>query len=105
MATIGELAPTRPDHVPPELYWNHYWEVFASQEGDPFRHVGSLHDGPEIFFARDIVSPAFVRTMIAEHESRRRNNTTWLWSLLMLEMWFRRQEAPRDAGAPEPVCR
>jgi cytochrome P450 len=54
MATIGELASARPEHVPPELYWDHYWETWASQEADPFRHVGSLHDGPDIFYARDI---------------------------------------------------
>ena len=53
-----------------------------------------LHDHLESprFFARGIVSPAFVRHFIAEHESRRRDNTTWLWSLLVLEMWFRQIE-------------
>jgi cytochrome P450 len=54
MATIGEVASRRPEHVPPELYWDHDWEVFACQEGDPFRHVGALHSGPDIFWARDI---------------------------------------------------
>jgi cytochrome P450 len=51
MATI---AKTRPGHVPAELYWDQDWEVFASQKPDPFRHVGSLHAGPDIFYARDI---------------------------------------------------
>jgi cytochrome P450 len=54
MATASELAPARPEHVPPELYWDHDWEAFASQGADPFRHVGTLHDGPDIFFSRDI---------------------------------------------------
>ncbi len=40
------------------------------------------------FLGRDIVSPAFLRTMIAEHQSGRRDNAQWLWWLLMLELWF-----------------
>ncbi|MBW8753316.1 MAG: cytochrome P450 [Sphingomonadales bacterium] len=52
MASIGELASARPEHVPPGLFWDHDFEVFAAQEPDPFRHVCSLHDGPDIFFAR-----------------------------------------------------
>ena len=49
MATI---ASERPAHVPPELYWDHDYEHFAAQAPDPFRQVCTLHDGPEIFFAR-----------------------------------------------------
>jgi len=44
------------------------------------------------FLGRGIVSPEFVRRMIAEHESGRRDNATWLWSLLVLELWFRELE-------------
>jgi len=36
-----------------------------------------------------IVSPAFVRSMLAEHDRGRRDNSHWLWSLLMLAIWFR----------------
>jgi cytochrome P450 len=54
MASTGELASARPGHVPPELFWDHDWERFASQDADPFRHVGSLHAGPEIFWCRNI---------------------------------------------------
>ncbi len=41
------------------------------------------------FLERGIVSPAFVRQLLKEHDSRRRDNNYWLWSLLMIELWFR----------------
>jgi asparagine synthase (glutamine-hydrolysing) len=44
--------------------------------------------GPQ-FLGRGIVSPEFVRTVLREHASGRRDNHHWLWSLLMLELWFR----------------
>jgi asparagine synthase (glutamine-hydrolysing) len=44
------------------------------------------------FLGRGIVNPAFVRTLLDEHDSGRRNNSHWLWSLLMVELWFRELE-------------
>ncbi len=44
------------------------------------------------FLERGIVSPPFVRHLIDEHERRRRDNSQWLYSLLMLELWFRQSE-------------
>jgi asparagine synthase (glutamine-hydrolysing) len=44
------------------------------------------------FAGRDIVSPTFVQHMLDEHDSGRRDNSHWLWSLLMLELWFRQLE-------------
>lgn len=41
------------------------------------------------FLGRGIVSEPFVRILLQEHDSGRRNNHHWLWSLLMLELWFR----------------
>jgi asparagine synthase (glutamine-hydrolysing) len=40
------------------------------------------------FLERGFVSPRFVRTLLDEHHSRRRDNHGWLWALLMLELWF-----------------
>ena len=40
------------------------------------------------FTERGIVSPVFVRHLIEEHESKRRDNSDHLWALLMLELWF-----------------
>ena len=48
---------------------------------------------------RGIVSPAFVRQMLAEHDAGRRDNSHWLWSLLMLELWFRKPPARRPRAA------
>ena len=51
------------------------------------------HLGSQSFANRGIVSQKFVRRMLAEHDSNRRDNSHWLWSLLMLELWFRQLEA------------
>lgn len=40
------------------------------------------------FFGRGIVSPEFVRQLLQEHKVGRRDNSHWLWALLMLETWF-----------------
>ena len=41
------------------------------------------------FLRRGIVNAPFVRALLDEHDSGRRDNNHWLWSLLMLELWFR----------------
>ena len=41
------------------------------------------------FSDRGVASPEFVRHLLEEHMSGRRNNYHWLWRLLMLELWFR----------------
>jgi asparagine synthase (glutamine-hydrolysing) len=46
------------------------------------------------FLNRGIVSPPFVRTLLAEHDRGRRNNYHYLWNLLMLDLWFRESEHP-----------
>lgn len=40
------------------------------------------------FLGRGIVSGSFLRRLLEEHQSGRRDNEQWLWSLLMLETWF-----------------
>jgi asparagine synthase (glutamine-hydrolysing) len=50
------------------------------------------------FVGRGMVSPVFVRQMLQEHDSGRRDNAHWLWSLLMLELWFRQMEAQAEAA-------
>ena len=47
------------------------------------------------FLGRGMVSEPFVRALLEEHQSGRRNNYWLLYSLLMLEMWFRDWEQPR----------
>jgi len=50
------------------------------------------------FAGRGVVSAEFVQQMLAEHDTGRRDNSHWLWSLLMLELWFRQlQEQPTRA--------
>lgn len=80
------------DRLPPELL--HRGKMGF---GVPLAHWfrGSLRDflwdyltGPQ-FLNREIVSPPFLRRLLEEHERKRRDNSHWLWSLLMLELWFR----------------
>ncbi len=40
------------------------------------------------FLNRNIVSSGFVRGLLEEHQRGRRDNSVWLWSLLVLELWF-----------------
>jgi asparagine synthase (glutamine-hydrolysing) len=51
------------------------------------------------FLERGIVSPPFVHHLLEEHRTGRRNHAHWLWSLLMLEMWYRQEESPVPATA------
>ena len=48
------------------------------------------------FLDRRLVSPPFVRHLLEEHRTGRRNHAHWLWSLLMLELWFRQEENSRN---------
>jgi asparagine synthase (glutamine-hydrolysing) len=49
--------------------------------------------GGRRFLERAIVSPEFLRYLIAEHQRGRRDNSHHLWALLVLEMWFRELES------------
>ena len=57
------------------------------------------------FLGRGIVSPTFIRHLLEEHQSGRRDNHHTLWQLLMLELWFRDSVAPRECASPrsEPL--
>jgi asparagine synthase (glutamine-hydrolysing) len=54
------------------------------------------------FLERGIVEPHFVRYLLQEHASGRRNNHHQIYGLLMLELWLRNVEEP--ARAPETVA-
>ena len=56
--------------------------------------------GPR-FEERGIASPKFVRHLLEEHQSGRRDNRTWLWALLVLEMWFREFDSYSASPAAE----
>ncbi len=80
------------DRLPPELL-NRPKMGFALPLNQwlrgPLREMLWDHlTGPR-FLARGIVSPEFLHHMLEEHQNGRRDNTTWLWALLVLEMWFR----------------
>jgi asparagine synthase (glutamine-hydrolysing) len=52
------------------------------------------------FLSRGFVSGPFVRHLLEEHDTGRRDNCTWLWMLLILELWFQawRQPLPDRVG-------
>jgi asparagine synthase (glutamine-hydrolysing) len=81
------------DRLPPELLARPKMG-FGVPLGDWFR--GSLreflwdHLTAPRFLERGIISAPFVRHLLEEHQSGRRENQQWLWSLLMLEMWWER---------------
>lgn len=45
-----------------------------------------------------IVTPVFLQQMLTEHDTGRRDNSHWLWSLLMLELWLQQLEEPVEAA-------
>ena len=44
----------KPDHVPPELYWDNDLIAFTAELDDPFVAGGRLHDGPDMIWAREV---------------------------------------------------
>jgi len=83
------------DRLPPELL-EHKKMGFAVPLADWFRGpLRSLlwdHLTGSRFLDRGIVRPGFLKKMLKEHDSGRRDNQHWLWALLMLELWFRELE-------------
>jgi asparagine synthase (glutamine-hydrolysing) len=84
------------DRLPPALLHRPKWG-FGVPLADWFR--GELreflwdHVTAAQFLNRGIVSPAFLRALLEEHDSGRRDNSHWLWSLLVLSLWFREMVA------------
>ncbi|MEO8369550.1 MAG: asparagine synthase (glutamine-hydrolyzing) [Candidatus Solibacter sp.] len=85
------------DRLPPALL-NRPKQGFGVPLVDWFR--GSLreflHDNltSSAFLDRGLVSPEFLRALLDEHDSGRRDNSHWLWSLLVLSLWFQEMELP-----------
>jgi cytochrome P450 len=42
-----------PPHVPEELVWDHSFDAFTAELGDPYLAISRLHDGPGIIWATD----------------------------------------------------
>lgn len=92
------------DRLPPET-WNRPKRGFSVPIAEWFR--GPLreflwdHLNGKLFLQRGFVSPPFMRHLLEEHDSGRRNNRTWLWGLLMLELWCRKWQ---DVPTPDAVA-
>ena len=57
------------------------------------------------FRDRHIASAEFVQVLLDEHQSERRDNSHWLYMLLMLELWFRENERlSASPGLREASC-
>ncbi len=59
----------------------------------PLRNMLWDHLTGSSFRNRGMVSPAFLSHLLAEHDRGRRDHSHQLWSLLMLELWFRDAQA------------
>jgi asparagine synthase (glutamine-hydrolysing) len=85
------------DRLPPALLDRPKWG-FDVPLADWFR--GSLreflrdHVTSAAFLDRGIVSPDFLHTLLEEHDAGRRDNSQWLWSLLVLSLWFHEINQP-----------
>jgi asparagine synthase (glutamine-hydrolysing) len=53
------------------------------------------------FLDRNIVSKEFLIKLLKEHDMKRRDNSHWLWRLLMLELWMRSFEQIRRTGSDD----
>jgi len=89
------------DRLPPELL-NRPKQGFGVPIAEwfrgPLREFAWDHLTSASFLGRGLISPAFLRRLLQEHEQKRRDNTAYLWMLLMLELWFSDAEsAPRDS--------
>ena len=85
------------DRLMPEILNRPKWG-FGVPLGDWFR--GSLREflrdnlTSTRFLDRGFVSPGFLYKLLDEHDSGRRDNSHWLWSLLVLSLWFQDLEQP-----------
>jgi asparagine synthase (glutamine-hydrolysing) len=66
----------------------------------PLRDFLRDHLTGKQFLDRNIVNPDFLRQLLDEHDSGRRNNDIRLWTLLMLELWLREWQSDLK---PTPV--
>ncbi|MBI3681992.1 MAG: asparagine synthase (glutamine-hydrolyzing) [Acidobacteria bacterium] len=69
----------------------------ASWFRGPLREFLQDHLTSREFIERGIVSGEFVRHLLNEHDSGRRDNNLRLWALLILELWFRQWESASTA--------
>jgi asparagine synthase (glutamine-hydrolysing) len=79
------------DRLPPELLHRPkmgFGVPLAEWFRGPLRPMVTESLLSERAIARGITSIQFVRALIDEHQTRRRDNSDWLLSLLMLELWF-----------------
>jgi asparagine synthase (glutamine-hydrolysing) len=80
------------DRLPPELLHREKWGFgvpLAKWFRGELREFLWDHLTAPSFLNRGIVSPDFLRAMLAEHDSGRRDNNHWLWSLLVLALWLK----------------
>ncbi|MCU1274393.1 MAG: asparagine synthase (glutamine-hydrolyzing), partial [Bryobacterales bacterium] len=52
---------------------------------------------------RGIVNRGFLKLVLDEHMSGRRNNQHWLWTLLMLELWLREFENTTQGSEAQAI--
>jgi len=92
------------DRLPPELLRREkmgFAVPLAPWLRGPLREMVRDILGSRRFREREVANASFVEHLIEEHQNGKRDNRTWLWALLMLEMWF----LDVEAHAPAAVSR
>ncbi len=89
------------DRLPPELLTRPkkgFGVPLSQWFRGPLRPMLWDHLNGKRWLERGVVQPAFMKTLLEEHDAGRRDNSHWLWMLLMLELWFRQwQDGPADS--------
>ncbi len=84
------------DRLAPELLSRRkqgFEPPFAVWMRGPLREMLHDHLTSPRFLARGVVSAPFLMHLLQEHQTGRRDNGNWLWSLLAFELWMRETEA------------
>ncbi len=63
-SAASNAADQIPDHVPQELFWPHSLTEFTTELDDPYLAAARLHEGPDIFWAKEAAlgKPGWVLT-------------------------------------------
>jgi asparagine synthase (glutamine-hydrolysing) len=83
------------DRLPPELWQRGkmgFGVPLAAWFRGPLRDFLWDHLTSQKLRERGMYNAAFVEYLLDEHDRKRRDNSGWLWRLLMMELWFQNQE-------------
>jgi asparagine synthase (glutamine-hydrolysing) len=87
---VGDRLPAKLLTLPKKGFGVPLAAWFRGQLRELLEDVLLSHEALE----RGVSSPRFMRYLLDEHLRGRRDNSRWLWQMLILELWFRDQARP-----------